>query len=82
MTDAITRTLWRLLVSGRHRLEWVSADRLARFDPSPAQVARQMWTAPALAIAVGVLVAAIAPVNLALAFPLIALWVLSPASRT
>jgi len=52
---------------------------VARFDPSPAKVARQMWTAAALAIAVGVLVAAIAPVNLALAFPLIALWVLSPA---
>src|SRR6185437_7109303 len=29
MADAITRTVWRLLVSGRHRLEWISADRVA-----------------------------------------------------
>jgi len=78
MADAITRTVWRLLVSGRHRLEWVSADRVARLDPVPAQVARQMWTAPALAVVIGALVAGIAPVNFPLAFPLIALWVFSP----
>ena len=56
MADAIGRTLWRLLVSGRRRLEWVSAYQVARVDPSAVQVARQMWAAPAVAIAVAVLV--------------------------
>ena len=78
MADAIGRTLWRLLISGRRRLEWVSADRLAKLDPQPSQVVRQMWTAPAVGAAVGVVVAIVAPVNLFLALPLIGLWVLSP----
>ena len=40
MLDAIVRTLWRLLVSRRNLLEWVSADRLAGGTPRPAEVAR------------------------------------------
>jgi cyclic beta-1,2-glucan synthetase len=78
MADAIGRTLWRLLVSGRRRLEWVSADQVSRLDPSLAQVARQMWAAPAIAIGSAALVAAIAPGRLLLAFPMLALWLLSP----
>jgi len=79
MTDAIVRTFWRLLVTGRRRLEWVSADQIGRLDPSLPQVARQMWAAPAIAIGTAVLVATIAPTRLLLALPLIALWLLSPA---
>jgi len=78
MIDAITRTLWRILISGRHRLEWVSAYQAARLNPSAAQVARQMWVAPALAVALGVAVAAESPARLLLALPLIALWAISP----
>jgi cyclic beta-1,2-glucan glucanotransferase len=78
MTDAISRTLWRLLMSGRRRLEWVSAYQAARINPSAAEVARQMWAAPALAITIGVLVAADAPARLLLALPMIALWIASP----
>ncbi len=33
MADAIGRTLWRLLVSGRRRLEWVSAYQVGRVNP-------------------------------------------------
>ena len=78
MADAIARTLWRLLVSGRRRLEWVSADQIGRLDPSLAQVARQMWAAIAIAIGTAALVATIAPRHLPLALPWIVLWLLSP----
>lgn len=78
MADAISRTLWRLLVSGRRRLEWVSAYQVGRVNPPAAQIARQMWAAPALAIAVGVLVAVVSPSRLLIALPMIALWVVSP----
>jgi cyclic beta-1,2-glucan synthetase len=78
MADAIGRTLWRLLVSGRRRLQWISAYQVARANPSAAQVSRQMWAAPALAIAIGVLVAVVSPSRLLLALPLIALWAVSP----
>ena len=78
MTDAIVRTLWRLLVSGRRRLEWVSADQIGRLDPTLAQVVRQMWAAVAIAIGIAALVATIAPGRLLLALPMIALWLLSP----
>jgi cyclic beta-1,2-glucan synthetase len=78
MVDAIARTLWRLLVSGRRRLEWISADQVGRLDPPPAQVIRQMWAAPAIAIATGAVVATIAPAHVPLALPMIALWLLSP----
>ena len=78
MTDAIVRTLWRLLVSRRLLLEWVSADRLAGLKPTPAVVARAMWAAPALAIAFALLVAVAAPSHLPVALPLVALWLFSP----
>jgi len=79
MADAVGKTLWRLLVSRRRKLEWVSADQFARQDPSPAQVVRQMWAAPALAAVAGAIVAIVAPSHLPLALPMIALWVASPA---
>ncbi len=78
MADGIGRTLWRLLISGRHRLQWVSAYQAARANPTAATVVRQMWAAPALAVAVGVVVAVESPARLLLALPMIVLWVISP----
>ena len=45
MADAIGRTLWRLLVSGRRRLEWVSAESGRAPESLARQVVRQMWAA-------------------------------------
>jgi cyclic beta-1,2-glucan synthetase len=78
MIDAIARTWWRLAVSHRRRLEWVSAERAARLDPSPGEVARRMWAGPAIAVGALVLVAAVDPRRLILALPMIGLWCLSP----
>jgi hypothetical protein len=49
MADAVLRTSWRLLVSRKRMLEWMTADRLAGLERTPLHVLRTMWTAPALA---------------------------------
>ncbi|MBA3296011.1 MAG: hypothetical protein H0U19_03680, partial [Acidobacteria bacterium] len=78
MSDAIARTLWRVLVTRRHMLEWVSADRLAGLKRTPGIVLRSMWAAPVMAIAAAVLVGIVSPARLPLALPLLALWLISP----
>ncbi len=78
MTDAIARTVWRLLITRRHLLEWVSADRLAGLKRTPGIVFRAMWVAPVLAAIAGVLVWRLAPAHLPLAVPLILWWMASP----
>jgi cyclic beta-1,2-glucan synthetase len=79
MLDAIGRTLVRLLVTRRHMLEWVTADRSAHVEATPRQVFRRMIAMPAAAAAIGLWVSLVAPSRLALALPLIALWAVSPA---
>jgi cyclic beta-1,2-glucan synthetase len=78
MADAISRTTFRLLVTRRRMLEWISADRLAGVERTPSNVFRSMWGAPALSVLSAVLVAVAAPRHLPLALPMIALWLLSP----
>ncbi|HWB43228.1 MAG TPA: hypothetical protein VG500_18340, partial [Gemmatimonadales bacterium] len=86
--DAIVRTLWRLLVSGRHLLEWRSASQTERgVAHSVAAVWRTMWPGVAIAGAIAILIVgrevwfpAGAPrwqVGLAL-LPLLLAWLLSP----
>jgi cyclic beta-1,2-glucan synthetase len=55
--DAIVRTLYRLLFSGRSLLEWQPASHSERHLPTSARfVWSRMWTAVAIALAAGVLV--------------------------
>jgi cyclic beta-1,2-glucan synthetase len=79
MADAVVRTIWRLLVSRRSLLEWVSAEQSARADYSSRQVLQRMWAGPAGAVAMAIVVGVIAPARLALALPIIVLWLASPA---
>jgi cyclic beta-1,2-glucan synthetase len=79
MTDAVVRTFWRLLVSRTRLLEWVSADRLAAMKPTPTTVLRSMWAAPVLALVAAALVAWLSPGRLAVALPLVAIWLGVPA---
>ncbi|CAN5859897.1 glucoamylase family protein [soil metagenome] len=79
MLDAVVRTWWRVLVSRRRLLEWISADRLAGLRRTPLQVLRSMWAAPTLALGALVVVTLVAPSRLPLALPLIVLWLISPA---
>jgi len=56
--DAITRSLWRLVVTRRHLLEWQTASQVERVmgTGSPREVWRRMW--PAVAVA-GVITCAV-----------------------
>ena len=78
MLDAIGGTLARLMVTRRGLLDWVTADRTSRTYASPADLFRRMWAVPAASVAIGVLVAIVAPARLPLALPVVALWCVSP----
>jgi cyclic beta-1,2-glucan synthetase len=95
--DAIGRTLWRLLVSRSHLLEWVPAAQSGRQTRETlAEHWRAMWPAVATAVAAGlvILVHAFGLVNtgsmpspkfwhLVIAVtPFLALWLASPAIAT
>jgi cyclic beta-1,2-glucan synthetase len=79
MVDAVGRTLWRLLVSRRRRLEWVTAAATARrIDLDVAGMFVRMRVAPALAAAATGLVEALRPGSWPAALGVVAGWVLSP----
>jgi cellobiose phosphorylase len=78
MIDAVVRACFRMLISHRHMLEWVSADRLAGIRRTQTNVMRSMWAAPVIAVASAFLIATVAPAKLLLALPMIALWLASP----
>ncbi len=81
--DAIVRSLWRTFVTRRQMLEWTTAAHAARAARAGNRGAlgywREMWTAPALALLIGLNVIAVAPGALFGAAPLLALWFASPA---
>jgi cyclic beta-1,2-glucan synthetase len=77
---AIARTLWRLLVSRRHLLQWnpsSEADRMLG-DGWTAEW-RRMWFAPVFSIGSAALILAVNPAALPVAAPLLLLWLASPA---
>ena len=78
--EAMVRTLWRLRVSRQRLLEWTSSgdlDRQRRRDL--AAFYRMMGIAPALAVVTALGLAAVKPAALAVAGPLLLLWLASPA---
>ena len=79
MADAIARTIWRLFVTRRPMLEWVSAERFRAIKLSRGQILRSMWAAPAIAATTAILVGVDEPPRLLLVAPLIFLWAVSPA---
>jgi cellobiose phosphorylase len=81
--DAVGRTLWRLLFSGHHLLEWQpsnEANRVADTANRHTLVAsvRAMWIGPAVAVATAVYLLISQPKVLAAAAPILLLWLLSP----
>jgi cyclic beta-1,2-glucan synthetase len=80
MGDAILRTLFRLLVTRRRLLEWVSAAQVkASSSLGLGQVYARMWGAVALAAIAGAVAVWAGGHAWSIAFPFIALWLLSPA---
>ena len=77
--DAIVRTLWRMVVSRRRLLEWkASGDVDGDRENSLAASWRTMWIGPAMALAALIYLTAARPSALLVAWPIWALWVISP----
>ncbi len=80
MSEAIVRTLYRLTISRRNLLEWVTASE-AKFCPSLglAGFYQHMVRGTGLTIAAAILVALCKPAAWPVALPFIALWLAAPA---
>ena len=79
MTEAIVRTLFRVYVTRRKLLEWVTAAQAkSGFDLILGSFYRRMNGTVALAAAVGILVALRSPEVWPIAAPFALLWALSP----
>ena len=78
-TDAILRTLWRLLLSRRHLLEWSSSDRPEHaIHKNLAGMLAIMWVGPVMAITIAVYLSLYYPYTLIVAEPVAVLWIFSP----
>lgn len=81
--DAIVRTLVRLGFTRRRLLQWQPSSELARRPAKQGaadllQTLKRMWAAPTLALATLVALASWRPGSLAVAAPILVLWLLSP----
>ena len=78
--DAILRTNWRILVTKTRLLEWSPSGEPERDDrASLLGCYRSMWIAPVISIAAAAWLAASAPATLAVAGPVLLLWMAAPA---
>ncbi len=75
--DAIVRTGWRMLVTRQHLLEW-RASGLERGGDELEGHWIKMWSAPLLALCAGAALGVQRPAALAVAAPLLLLWLFSP----
>jgi len=79
MVDAIVRTIYRLTISRRRLLEWVSAAQMQRTPQlSLAGYYARMWGSLAVAVAAVAAGSVSEPANLVIAVPLAAIWALAP----
>ena len=82
--DAIVRTHWRIMLSRRNLLEWAPSvetnrDGGRRDGASLLSEFYTMWMAPAIATAIWVTLAELKPGAVAIATPILFLWLVSPA---
>jgi len=77
--DAISKTLLRLLVTHKRLLEWqTSSDSERTLRADLADFYASMWVAPGLALAAGLFLGFRQPAQLALALPLLFVWLAAP----
>jgi cyclic beta-1,2-glucan synthetase len=78
-SDAILRTLWRMLITHKRLLEWnPSGDSNRTSHAGLAAACRAMWASPAIAIATTIYLAFLRPEAIAYALPVLVLWFVSP----
>ncbi|MCM1512292.1 MAG: cyclic beta 1-2 glucan synthetase [Oxalobacter formigenes] len=76
--DAIVRTLFRLLLSHRHLLEWIPSGLIRDNSENLPAYIRTMWCAPAFSLSVFAAVFLTRPPVLIVASPFLLLWLFSP----
>ena len=77
--DAVSRTLWRLIFTRRHLLEWQTANDVERQSNGRLQgFFTAMWSAPVLAVGLSVLLFVLGNPASFITFGFLALWVVSP----
>jgi cyclic beta-1,2-glucan synthetase len=77
--DAIVRTLWRMLISRRHLLQWKPSSEVERtHDDTLAASVATMWFGPVFALGTTAMLAAVQPSALWVASPILLLWAASP----
>ncbi|MDP1559651.1 MAG: glucoamylase family protein [Nitrosomonas sp.] len=77
--DAIGRTLLRLLVTHKRRLEWkASSDAEFTACTDLASFYYKMWIAPVVALSSGLFLGLMQPTQLLVALPMLGLWLASP----
>jgi len=78
-TDAIVRTLWRMLISHKHLLEWNPSQNTNNHKSNEITAyGKLMWFAPFFAIAASMAICFSRPLNFFLAAPLLFIWLISP----
>ena len=76
-TDAIIRTLWRVLISGKNLLQWNPYNS----NQKPKSIFRfyeRMWFSPLFALGIFCYLTIYSPFTLVFAIPLIVLWLFAP----
>ena len=78
-TDAIARTLWRMLITHKRLLEWNPSENTNNHQRNEITVyCKIMWFAPFFAIAASIAILFFRPLNIILAGPLLFIWLISP----
>ncbi len=78
--DAVIRTNWRIWVTRKKMLEWISSGSLERGHQITLIACYQsMWIAPVISIATAAWLVATTPETLMVAGPILLLWMISPA---
>lgn len=77
--DAILRTSIRVLITRKRLLEWRTSSEVARAERIDLVGSyRDMWIAPAISLSGALIIFAQEPGQLAMALPLLALWMAAP----
>lgn len=77
--DAILRTVWRIVISGRKLLEWNASGFSVNQRESFFTTYRTMWVAPALSAVILIHLINVSSPVIFIALPLLLVWSLSPA---
>ena len=76
--DSIIRTIYRLTVSRKQMLEWVSFSQTQNAKRNSSLMGDVLTPGPVLAVALGVFIALHRPENLLIALPFLLSWLIAP----